>query len=88
MSGWCKKVHGTKCPFLDLEDLSGVAFDEFLLWTKPSIAMSRAVLIAVWFAFFICLSALIGKFLVYQMNRQVVKTRVNRGPRSALGPKR
>jgi hypothetical protein len=64
-------VFGDKCPYLDLEDLAGVAFDEFQLWTKLSISIIRSALICVWFLFFICLSALIGKFLVYQMRRRV-----------------
>jgi hypothetical protein len=60
-------VFKDKCPGLDLEDLASVAFDEFQLWTKLSISVIRIALICVWFLFFICLSALIGKFLVYQM---------------------
>jgi hypothetical protein len=72
-----KAVFANKCPFLDLEDLAGVAYDEFLLWTRPSIALTRSLPIALWFIFFICLAALIGKFLVYQMNRNVRKRVAN-----------
>lgn len=71
-----KLVFGSKCPFLDLEDLAGVAYDEFLLWTRPSIALTRSLLIALWFMFFICLAALIGKFLVFQMKRNVKAAKV------------
>jgi hypothetical protein len=70
-----KTVFGDKCPFLDLEDLASVAYDEFLLWTRLSIGISRILLIALWFLFFICLAALIGKFLVYQMKRKVPEAR-------------
>jgi hypothetical protein len=66
-----KVVFGSKCPFLDLEDLAGVAYDEFLLWTRMSIALTRSLLIALWFLFFICLASLIGQFLVFQMKRNV-----------------
>jgi hypothetical protein len=68
-----KRVFGSKCPSLSLDDLMTVAFDEFLLWTKSSIAISRAVLIAMWFVFFISLAGLIGTFLVYQMKRKIVR---------------
>jgi hypothetical protein len=67
-----------KCPYLDFEDLAGVAFDEFQLWTKLSISIMRSALIGVWFLFFISLSALVGKFLVYQMSRQVRRPAVAR----------
>ena len=70
-----KLVFKNKCPFLDLEDLAGVAYDEFLLWTRTSIALTRILLIALWFLFFICLAALIGKFLVFQMKRNVRATK-------------
>jgi hypothetical protein len=56
-------VFGTKCPFLDLEDLAGVAYDEFLLWTKPSIALTRGVLIGLWLGVFLCLAAAAAKLL-------------------------
>ena len=71
------KIFGSKCPFLDLGDLAGAAYDEFLLWTRPSIALTRSLLIALWFMFFICLATLIGQFLVFQMKRNVrpAKTR-------------
>jgi hypothetical protein len=71
-----KVVFGSKCPFLDLQDLAGVAYDEFLLWTRSSIALNRSLLIALWFVFFICLAALIGKFLVFQMKRHVRTAKV------------
>jgi hypothetical protein len=29
------KVFGSKCPLLDLNALASVAYDEFMLWTKP-----------------------------------------------------
>jgi hypothetical protein len=64
-------VFGDRCPFLDLGDLAGVSYDEFELWTRASIALVRAGLVSLWFLFFICLSALIGQFLVYQMRRRV-----------------
>ena len=64
-------VFGDKCPGLGLEDLASHAYDEFELWTRSSIAVSRTALIALWFAFFFFLAALIGKFLVYQMKRKV-----------------
>ncbi len=67
MPGECQLVYGADCPFLNLDQLASVAYDEFLLWTEPSIAIMRAIFIVLWFAFFICLAALIGKFLVYQM---------------------
>jgi hypothetical protein len=67
-------VFPQKCPFLDLDDLSGVSFDEFQLWTKWSISLARCVLIALWFAFFIVISSLIGKFLIFQMNRSAART--------------
>ncbi len=60
-------VYGDDCPFLKLEHLAAVAYDEFVLWTKPSIAVMRAIFIGLWFLFFICLAASIGRFLVYQM---------------------
>ncbi|MGZ8330271.1 MAG: hypothetical protein ACXWVA_04405 [Rhodoplanes sp.] len=60
-----------KCPFLGVEELSAVAFNEFQLLTKFSIAIARMLLIALWFAIFICLAFLIGQFLVYQMRRRV-----------------
>ena len=63
--------YGGTCPFLGLEELKAVAFDEFLLWTKLSIATTRMLLIALWFSIFICLAFLIGQFLVYQMKRTV-----------------
>ena len=66
-----RTVFGDKCPGLGLEDLASHAYDEFELWTRSSIAVSRMVLIALWFAFFFFLAALIGKFLVYQMKRKV-----------------
>ncbi len=66
-----QRLYGQKCPFLGLEELSAAAFDEFLLWTKLSIAVTRTLLIALWFAIFICLAFLIGQFLVYQMKRKV-----------------
>jgi hypothetical protein len=59
------------CPFLGLQDLNGAAYDEFLLWTRLSIAVTRTVLVALWFAIFICLAFMIGQFLVYQMRRTV-----------------
>jgi hypothetical protein len=62
-----KRVYGADCPFLNLDQLASASYDEFLLWTKPSIAVMRAIFIVLWFLFFICLAALIGKFLVYQM---------------------
>ena len=71
-----KVVFGSKCPFLDLEDLAGVAYDEFLLWTRMSIALTRSLLIALWFLFFICLASLIGQFLVFQMKRNVKAAKV------------
>jgi hypothetical protein len=66
-----RTVFGEKCPWLGLEDLASHAYDEFELWTRFSIVVGRTVLIALWFAFFFCLAALIGKFLVYQMKRKV-----------------
>jgi hypothetical protein len=69
-------VYGEKCPFLNVQELGEVAYDEFELWTKMSIAVTRGLLIGVWFLFFIALAALLGKFLVYQMRRTM------RGPRS------
>lgn len=74
-------VYGDECPFLKLDDLAAVAYDEFLLWTKPSIAVIRAIFIAFWFLFFICLAALIGKFLVYQMRAPGRKRTVPRAQR-------
>jgi hypothetical protein len=62
-------VFGGKCPFLSLEDLSGVAFDEFELWTPASIAITRSVLAGVWFSFFIALASFLGQFLVYQTSK-------------------
>jgi hypothetical protein len=66
-----KKVFEAKCPFLTIDDLSAAAFDEFVLWTKPSIMAIRVSLVALWFSVFICLASLIGQFLIYQMGRTV-----------------
>jgi hypothetical protein len=64
-------VYREKCPFLNLQELASVAYDEFELWTKFSVALTRALLVALWFFFFICLAALLGKFLVFQMRKRV-----------------
>jgi hypothetical protein len=74
-----KQIFAAKCPFLDLGDLAGAAYDEFLLWTRLSIALTRSLLIAFWFMFFICLAMLIGQFLVFQMKR-TVRTAKARSP--------
>jgi hypothetical protein len=66
-----QQVYGDSCPWLGLRELSSVAFDEFVLWTKSSIAVARVTLIAVWFGIFISLAFMIGEFLVYQMKRTV-----------------
>lgn len=66
-----KMIYEAACPFLSLDTLAAAAYDEFLLWSKASIAIIRATLITLWFLFFICLAGLIGKFLVYQMKRRV-----------------
>src|SRR5262245_32962590 len=65
------KEYRDKCPSLGLEELAGVAYDEFVLWTRSSIAINRAILIALWLSFFVCLSMLLGQFLVFQMKRKV-----------------
>jgi hypothetical protein len=77
------KVYGDKCPFLNLQQLASVAYDEFELWTKLSISVTRALLIALWIFFFICLAALLGKFLVYQMRRRVRRKPTGAEKRSA-----
>ncbi len=67
-------VFRQKCPNdIGLDDLAAVAFDEFEIWTKASIALTRSLLIGIWFLFFICLASLIGKFLVFQMRRRLKK---------------
>jgi hypothetical protein len=68
------KVFGDRCPFLNLDDLSGVAYDEFLLWTKWSVSIVRTSLVALWLLLFFCLSLLIGQFLVFQMKRRVSRS--------------
>jgi hypothetical protein len=66
-----RKIFGSRCPFLTLDDLSAAAFDEFLIWTRPSITFVRVLLVGLWLALFICLALLLGQFLAFQMRRRV-----------------
>jgi len=64
-------VYGDACPFLNLDALKNSLYDEFDLWTKSSISIVRTALTALWFAFFISLSAFVGQFLIFQKTRRV-----------------
>jgi hypothetical protein len=55
------------CPHLTIDDLATVAYDEFVLWTKASIAVTRAALIGVWMTLFILFASILGQFLIIQM---------------------
>jgi hypothetical protein len=64
-------VYRDSCPSLGLTELSAAQYDEFVLWTRFSISSVRIALVALWFLFFVGLSAFIGEFIVYQRRQRV-----------------
>ncbi|WP_108520318.1 hypothetical protein [Bradyrhizobium algeriense] len=66
-----KVFNGRSCLSLNVDDLATVAFDEFLIWTKTSVAVIRAVLVGVWLSLFVVIASLLGQFLAYQMKLKV-----------------
>lgn len=64
-----QQVFASKCPFLDLDELSGAQFEAGRLWTAPSIAAMRTMILADWLVMFGALAAVFGSFVVFQSNQ-------------------
>lgn len=58
-------VYKTDCPFLNLDALKAVSYDETELWTKLSLSITRTALAIIWFLFFGVMSVLLGQFITY-----------------------
>ena len=59
-------VFKQKCPALDIDDLATANYEAEHLWTANSIATVRLALVSLWLAAFVCLSVVIGSFVVHQ----------------------
>jgi len=63
-------LHSAACPWLDDPELRSVAFNEWRLWTAPSIYVARIVLMLVWIAMFIAFATCLGAFVRHQAQLQ------------------
>jgi hypothetical protein len=65
----------TKCPWLDIDALKSAEYEATRLWTAPSIALARVVLLASWIGLFACYSIGLGAFVTYQSKTPRAKKR-------------
>jgi len=64
-------IFAAKCPWLDLPELSQVAYEPRSLWIPWSVTLISVVLVVLWLVGFMALSILLGTFVVYQRMRMV-----------------
>ncbi|MEI8698160.1 hypothetical protein [Mesorhizobium sp. ISC15] len=67
-------TYGKECQGIGYEELRAAQFNEFVIWTRMSIAVVRTALTSIWLAFFLSLSSVIALFLVFQRSRVVKPT--------------
>lgn len=60
------QLFGSKCPWLDLDELKGAEYEATRLWTLPSIAFTRMALLTLWFLLFAAYSLALAAFVSYQ----------------------
>jgi hypothetical protein len=60
------QLFGTKCPWLDLDELRSAEYEATRLWTMPSIAVSRMGLLLLWFSLFSTYSLALASFVCFQ----------------------
>lgn len=64
------QVFGARCPWLDIDELKSVAYEESRLWTIQSIVSVKIGLLFSWFGMFMALSAYLGSFTRHQAQRK------------------
>lgn len=72
------------CPMLGLGEIAKASFEEEDLWTVPSIAVMKSVIVTLWLALFAAISTALASFVIFQSG--------GRGPpaprKRAVGSKR
>ncbi len=74
-----KLIHGDKCPFLGLEELSDASYEAELLWTQGSIAAVKTALVLVWVGSIACLGLVAARLLApFDASNRVVSLSLER----------
>lgn len=69
-TGDALRLFSAACPWLDDLELRSVAYNEWRLWTAPSIYIARILLLIVWLTMFIAFAACLGAFVRHQAQLQ------------------
>ena len=63
-------LYASKCPWLDLDELKASEYEAVRLWTLPSIAGVKVLLLFAWFWMFGAGAVCLGTFVVYQSRQR------------------